>query len=66
MTQVEQIQAEIKALSQEEFIQLRNWIAEQNWSLWDQQLEIDVTSGKLDFLREEAMVAKSQGKLQEL
>jgi hypothetical protein len=66
MIQVEQIQAEIKALSQEEFIQLRNWIAEQNWSLWDQQLEIDVTSGKLDFLREEAMVAKSQGKLQEL
>jgi len=66
MTHVEQIQAEIKALSQEEFIQLRNWIAEQNWSLWDQQLEIDVTSGKLDFLREEAMVAKSQGKLQEL
>jgi len=38
MTQVEQIQAEIEALPQEDFVRLREWFAEKNWSLWDKQL----------------------------
>jgi len=38
MTQVEQIQAEIEALPQEDFIRLREWFAEKDWWLWDKQL----------------------------
>ena len=66
MAQVEQIQAEIEALSKEDFVRLREWLAEKDWLLWDKQLETDIATGKLDFLFEEAMVAKSQGKLMEL
>ena len=66
MTKVEQIQAEIEALSQEDFLRLREWFAEKDWLLWDKQLEVDIANGKLDFLLEEAMTAKSQGKLKDL
>ncbi len=66
MKQVEQIQAEIEALSQEDFVRLREWFAEKDWLLWDKQLEVDIADGKLDFLLEEAMTAKSQGKLKDL
>ena len=66
MTQVEQIQSEIEALSQEDFVRLREWFAEKDWLLWDEQLKVDIVDGKLDFLFEEAMTAKSQGQLQDL
>ncbi|MBO9997566.1 MAG: hypothetical protein J7641_00940 [Cyanobacteria bacterium SID2] len=66
MTQLEQIQAEIEALPQEDFIRLREWFAEKDWLLWDKQLQADIADGKLDFLLEEAMTAKAQGKLQDL
>ena len=66
MTQVEKIKADIEALPQEDFKLLREWFAEKDWLLWDKQLETDITDGKLDFLLEEAMRAKSQGKLQDL
>jgi hypothetical protein len=66
MTQVEQIQAEIETLPREDFKRLREWFAEKDWLLWDKQLEIDVAEGKLDFLLEEAIAAKSQGTLQDL
>ncbi|MEZ4590810.1 MAG: hypothetical protein R3D55_06665 [Chloroflexota bacterium] len=66
MTQMEQLQQEIERLSDEEFLALRRWFAEKDWERWDQQLETDVQSGKLDFLLEEAQAAKQQNKLQEL
>lgn len=66
MSNVEQIQAEIEALSPEDFRRLREWFAEQDWLLWEQQLETDIADGKLDFLLDEAMTAKSKGKLQDL
>ncbi len=62
--QVEQLKSEIKNLSAKEFTQLRDWIAEKDWQEWDEQLEKDITSGKLDFLKEEAFNIKSQNKLQ--
>lgn len=66
MAQVEHIKAEIEALSEEDFASLRKWFAERDWQRWDEQLEADVASGKLDFLLEEAKAAKAQGKLQDL
>lgn len=35
MKQVEQIQAELEALPQEDFVQLREWFAEKDWLLWN-------------------------------
>lgn len=66
MAPIEQIQADIEALPQEDFVRLREWFAHKDWQLWDQQLAADVAAGKLDFLIEEAMAAKSQGQLQNL
>jgi hypothetical protein len=64
--QLEQIQREIEALPEQEYARLRQWFAEQDWRQWDSQLEADVAAGKLDFLLEEAQVAKEQGALQAL
>lgn len=64
--QIEQLQMEIETLSENEFKQLRLWFAEKDWERWDQQIESDVESGKLDFLLSEAMAAKKQETLRDL
>ena len=62
MAQVDQIKSDIEALSLEDFAQLREWLAEKDWQLWDEQLEKDAASGKLEFLREEAEAAKARAR----
>ena len=62
MAQVDQIKSDIEDLSPEDFAQLREWLAEKDWQLWDEQLEKDVASGKLEFLREEAEAAKARAR----
>jgi len=64
--QLEQIQTEIESLAEIDFVRLRNWFAQKDWERWDRQLAADVTTGKLDFLRQEALSAKVQGKLKDL
>ncbi len=66
MAHIKDLQTEIEALSDEEFVRLREWFAEKDTQRWDAQIENDATSGKLDFLLEEAAVAKAQGKLRDL
>lgn len=66
MTQVEHIKSEIEALSPEDLAQLKEWIVEKAWQQWDEQIEEDAKSGKLDFLQKEAMAAKAKGQLRDL
>jgi hypothetical protein len=66
MMPIEQLKLEIEMLSDKDFVRLRQWFAEKDWERWDQQLETDIASGKLDFLVDEAMRAKQQESLQEL
>ncbi|QDU54798.1 hypothetical protein [Aeoliella mucimassa] len=66
MTQIESIQAAIESLSSEEFAALRIWFEQRDWQAWDQQIESDSASGKLDFLKEEARRAEQAGDLREL
>lgn len=56
---VEQLQSEIKALSESDFARLRNWLIDLDWERWDRQLESDLAAGKLDFLIDEAVAAES-------
>lgn len=63
---VEEIQTEIKSLSKGDYSKLKNWFIERDWQEWDQQIEEDSRSGKLDFLLEEAMEAKQSGNLRNL
>lgn len=62
MTRLETLEDEIKKLSPTEFDQLREWFLEEDWKQWDQQIEQDSASGKLDTLFEEADRAHIAGK----
>ncbi|MEZ4836873.1 MAG: hypothetical protein R2873_33585 [Caldilineaceae bacterium] len=62
---LEQLQLEIEMLPEEAYAELRQWFAERDWERWDRQLIEDEASGKLDFLFEEAMVAKQQDTLRD-
>jgi hypothetical protein len=59
MTEIEQLQMDIEALSAEDFARLRRWFSEKDWERWDSQLESDGAAGKLGLLFEEALAAKA-------
>jgi hypothetical protein len=61
MTRLEALEEEIKKLSHGEFGQLRDWLLEQDWLQWDQQIEQDSANGKLDSLFDEAQRAHLAG-----
>jgi hypothetical protein len=66
MSTLEEIQSAITSLSPEDYARLRQWFADRDWERWDRQIEEDDASGKLDFLVEEAVTEKAQGRLREL
>lgn len=55
MSKVEEIEAAIESLSEEEYLHLRKWFTEKDWGKWDKQVQSDSESGKLDFLIREAI-----------
>lgn len=66
MSKVKELEKAIDALPEEEYKQLRQWFSEKDWLKWDHQIEEDSKSGKLKFLLQEALEAKSKNKLREL
>ena len=66
MSKVDEIKAAIEALPDEDYAQLRRWFSEKEWEEWDQQIDADSQSGKLDFLVKEALDEKAKGRLKEL
>ena len=66
MSTVEEIKSAISALSKEDYIHLREWLSERDWEQWDEEIEKDSASGKLDFLMKEAVAEKNQGGLSKL
>ena len=66
MQKVEDLITEIETLTPEEFAGLRNWFADKDWGRWDKQLEDDIAAGKLDFLVDEAHMAKEAQQLRDL
>jgi len=66
MISVEEIKSIIEKLPKREFIELRNWILEKDWEKWDKEIEEDSQKGLLDFLIEEALEEKREGKLKDL
>ena len=61
MTKLEQIQSSIEALSAEEIAELRAWLDELGARLFDEKIERDAKSGKLDRLAEEALADHARG-----
>ena len=66
MIEIDQIKEAVKTLNKEDYIQFRQWFSKRDWKQWDEQIEKDSASGKLDFLTAEALEEKRKGKLREL
>lgn len=66
MSKINTIRKAIESLSEDEYVELRQWFAERDWKKWDQEIEKDSKAGKLDFLVREAFDNKRQGKLKDL
>ena len=66
MRTASEIQIEIEALPRKEYIKLVSWFTERDWSVWDKQIEEDSQSGTLDFLIDDALNEKENGKLKEI
>lgn len=66
MSKIEEIEKEIKQLSQAELEEFRSWFYEFDAEAWDQRLENDIRAGKLDRLSKEALDAHKAGRTREL
>jgi hypothetical protein len=62
MGNVENIERQVEALSPEELAQFRAWFLEFDWTAWDRQLEVDIQTGKLDRLAQDALRDHGAGK----
>lgn len=51
---VEEIERAVDRLSDEEYVEFRQWFLEREWREWDREIERDSDSGKLDSLIREA------------
>jgi hypothetical protein len=65
MDRVEQIEAAINSLAPEEYQRLVEWFRTREQARWDEQMDADSSTGKLDFLFEEAERESAQGLLRE-
>ena len=54
MKKITEIKDAIKALSESDYRELRQWFSELDWEKWDRQIEADSKAGRLDFLISEA------------
>lgn len=66
MTNITELQQAILTLDESDYRELMQWMNELDWERWDGQIEEDSKSGKLDFLKMEALEAKRDGELREL
>jgi len=62
MSRVQEIEKAVASLEPVEMATFRAWFEEFDASLWDQQLQADVESGKLDKIAEQAIDDFKKGK----
>lgn len=66
MTNVEAVEKEIERFTPTELAEFRRWYANFDADAWDEQIEADAVSGKLDALAEEALAEYEAGKAREI
>ena len=66
MTKLQMLEEEIKKLSPEEMAQLREWLLQLDAEQWDQEIDQDAASGRLDGVFEKPMADHRAGKSREL
>lgn len=62
MTKVEQIEQEVRRLSERELASFRAWFSEFDAAGWDQQFEADATAGRLDARADAALADHAAGR----
>jgi len=65
MDRVKEIEIAVESLPVEDYRRFAEWFRERDQKEWDEQLDRDSASGKLDFLFEEADAAANSGRLHE-
>ena len=55
MTSIQDIEAAVEQLAPEQRAHFRAWFEAFDAREWDQQIEVDLSSGRLDWLAEEAL-----------
>jgi hypothetical protein len=65
MDRVEEIEAAIHDLPPDDYRRFAKWFREFEERRWDAQMDEDSSSGRLDFLFEEADAESAQGSLRE-
>ena len=60
MTSIAKIQEDILALSETDYLQLRQWFNALDRDEWERQIAADSNAGKLDFLIVEALEAEEK------
>ncbi len=66
MLTIEQIEAAILELPPDKFHQLLEWFSELDYRRWDEQLEQDIATGKLEDLAQEAIADFEAGRYREI
>ena len=66
MSTIDHIEDEIRKMNAEELAEFRNWFLEFDARQWDEQIEKDAHSGKLDKVAEKAVGSWRDGKATEL
>jgi hypothetical protein len=65
MSRVEEIEAAIEGLSPEDYRRIVEWFLLRDQKRWDEQMDADSVSGKLDFLFDEADSESANGRLRD-
>ena len=63
---VEEIEQAVDGLSEEEYVEFRQWFLERDWQEWDRQIGADSDSRKLDFLIREAKEGRADATTDDL
>ena len=62
MTKVEQIEQDVRRLSERELASFRAWFSEFDVAGWDQQCEADATAGRLESRTDAALADHAAGR----
>ena len=65
MDRVEEIEAAITSLPPDEYLRVVDWFRAREQTRWDEQMDRDCSTGKLDFLFQEAEEESARGLLRE-
>ncbi|OGR82836.1 MAG: hypothetical protein A2901_03910 [Elusimicrobia bacterium RIFCSPLOWO2_01_FULL_54_10] len=66
MTMVQLIERRVRELDRSGLAAFRNWFRKYDSELWDEQINKDIRSGKLEKFAKHALAAHKRGKTKEL